>query len=115
MGFSVSRSTRDDVEIVSVAGEMDMGTADQAEAELKRCVEATDADVIADLSAVSFIDSTGVRTLLRTFRRLRERQRRLVLVTVDQLVLRVIILSGISGMIEIADSVDDAVVRLAAA
>jgi anti-sigma B factor antagonist len=65
LGSLALRSERDgDVHIVELIGELDLDGAPRLEAELLR-VEAGDAaSIVVDLSALEFIDSTGIRLLL---------------------------------------------------
>jgi anti-sigma B factor antagonist len=65
LGSLALRSERDgDVHIVELIGELDLDGAPRLEAELLR-VEASDAaSIVVDLSALEFIDSTGIRLLL---------------------------------------------------
>jgi anti-anti-sigma factor len=54
-----------DIHVIALTGELDLATAPEVEGELKR-VEATDASaIILDLSGLTFMDSTGVRFILR--------------------------------------------------
>jgi anti-sigma B factor antagonist len=65
LGSLALRSERDgDIHVVELIGELDLDGAPRLEAELLR-VEASDAvSIIVDLSALEFIDSTGIRLLL---------------------------------------------------
>lgn len=50
--------------LIAVYGEMDLSTVEEFDRQLRRA-EASDArEIIVDLSALRFIDSTGVRALL---------------------------------------------------
>lgn len=61
--------SRDDGVRVRVEGELDVATAPALEEALKRA-EASDASgIVIDLTGVSFIDSTGLRTLLEAHAR----------------------------------------------
>ena len=65
LGSLALRSERDgDMHVIELIGELDLDGAPRLEAELRR-VEATDAvSIVVDLSALEFIDSTGIRLLL---------------------------------------------------
>ena len=55
--------------IVSVAGEVDMATAEQ----LSQCLSSVDSGrVVVDLAQTSFLDSSGVAVLVATWNRLLE-------------------------------------------
>ena len=57
----------DDVCVVALAGEIDMSTADDVEQWLAEAIRATSLKRMhADLSSVEFLDSSGLRALLRS-------------------------------------------------
>jgi anti-sigma B factor antagonist len=70
--------------VVVVAGDVDLGTAPDFEDELARAVEEhLGTALVIDLSAVTFIDSTGLNSLVRAFERQRLAGSALALVTDD--------------------------------
>jgi anti-sigma B factor antagonist len=70
--------------VVVVAGDVDLGTAPEFEDELARAVEEHQGTgLVIDLTAVSFIDSTGLNSLVRAFERQRLLGSQLALVTAD--------------------------------
>jgi anti-sigma B factor antagonist len=66
------------VRVAAIDGEVDMATADHLERALTRILER--ADLIIDLSACTFLDSSGVRALVTAMRVANRLDRRLVLV-----------------------------------
>jgi anti-sigma B factor antagonist len=70
--------------VVVVAGDVDMGTAPDFEDELARAVEEHQgAGLVIDLAEVTFIDSTGLNSLVHAFERQRLLGGQLALVTDD--------------------------------
>jgi anti-sigma B factor antagonist len=70
--------------VVVVTGEVDLGTAPDFEDELARAVEEHQGTgLVIDLSAVSFIDSTGLNSLVRAFERQRLLGSQLALISDD--------------------------------
>jgi anti-sigma B factor antagonist len=64
--FRVWTEPEGDTLVVAAAGELDVASAGEFEDEVKRAI-ASDAGVVTvNLSAVEFIDSTGLRVLLET-------------------------------------------------
>jgi anti-sigma B factor antagonist len=51
--------------VVRASGEIDVSTSDQLEAAIVEAVAGGPTDLVLDLREVSFIDSTGIRCLLR--------------------------------------------------
>ena len=62
--FAVSNHRSDCCEIIELAGELDFGTAPHLEAVLDRLLVIPD-HIIVDVSELTFIDSTGLRLLMR--------------------------------------------------
>jgi anti-anti-sigma factor len=88
---------------IRVEGELDLATAEQLERELVR-VEGSDAlSIVLDLSALEFIDSTGVRLILQADARSRADSQRLALLRGPRAVQRVFELTGILDRLPFAD------------
>lgn len=64
--------------VVAVEGEIDMATAGALRSVLDRAVAQRTRDVIVDLAAVGFMDSSGLRVLLHAQEQLAADNRRLV-------------------------------------
>ena len=70
----------DHVAVLSVHGEIDLGTAPTLREVLQPVLEHQTGPVVVDLSMVSFMDSSGVHLLVETLRRLQRQNRALTLV-----------------------------------
>jgi anti-sigma B factor antagonist len=94
---SLSLSTERDAGtmIVTVAGEVDLATTGQLEGELNAAVEAAGTTVIVDLSAVTFLDSAGINTLLRSRRLAEEHGRQLRVTGAEGIVRQVLEMTGV--------------------
>jgi anti-sigma B factor antagonist len=78
MDFVVDHRVEQGDVIVDVRGDIDVASAPQLWRELEPQLETT-RHVVVDLSKVSFIDSTGVGTIIRAVNALRDRGQRLTL------------------------------------
>jgi anti-sigma B factor antagonist len=98
------RSQRDgDVHTIALAGEMDLSNAGEVEREL-RLAEATDAKtIVLDLSALQFMDSTGIRLLIAADARSRADSCRLRLTRPPAAVARVLCIAGVDTLLPFAD------------
>ncbi len=102
-GLTVTSEREGTVHTISLVGELDLATAEGAEAELER-VEATDARaIVLDLSGLTFMDSTGVRLLVTAHARSRADSDRLTLLRGQAAVQRVLQLSGVDVLLPFAD------------
>jgi anti-sigma B factor antagonist len=91
-----------DMHTIALAGELDLHEADRVQLELER-VEATDVLLIViDLSALTFMDSTGVRLLTNAHARSRAGSDRLMLLRGSAEVQRVFELCGVDGQLPFA-------------
>jgi anti-sigma B factor antagonist len=76
------------VHIVNVSGEIHVTTAPQFRDELNTVIESGGTKLVLDLSAVEFIDSTGLSVLLNGLRLVSQRHGRMALVCTNPTVLR---------------------------
>jgi anti-sigma B factor antagonist len=93
-----SREEGDSV-IVAVAGEIDLSTADQLNAAIREAEKPETKRIIVDLSALSFVDSTGLSVLLDAIKRSRRDGNRLSFVPSEhEGVTRLFALTGTTEM-----------------
>jgi anti-sigma B factor antagonist len=99
-------STRDEGDwlLVQPAGEIDIATADAVESQL-----AHNRDTILDLTQVTFMDSTGLRTVVGAHNRLKEANCRLRIVIPDGPVERIIAITGLTGALDTVETLEDAI------
>ncbi|HEU5004248.1 MAG TPA: STAS domain-containing protein [Actinomycetota bacterium] len=82
------------------SGEIDMVNADDVGREALGGVANSDEGLVVDLSQVTYLDSAGIRTVVRLSRLLRQRQQLFSLVVPERSVLRSsLVVGGIPGMI----------------
>jgi anti-sigma B factor antagonist len=73
--LAVERTSNDGVELLSVAGELDIGSAPKLISVLNQAVQDALHSLVIDLSAVGFMDSTGLALLINAHRRLTRRSK----------------------------------------
>jgi len=98
--FSVLSEARPKCYLVTVSGEVDAHSA----GDLRTAVEAgmgPEVRVVADLSAVTFLDSTGLGVFVTALKRVQEQGGSLDLVVNSPRVLRVFELTGLDSMLTI--------------
>ncbi|HEX4814334.1 MAG TPA: STAS domain-containing protein [Nonomuraea sp.] len=91
MGVEVLEMTRrrhGELVVVSLAGEVDADNASRVRRCLDEAVEIHGPRLVVDLSALTFIDTTGLGVLVRQLACLRERDGTMALVAPDGQVLR---------------------------
>jgi anti-sigma B factor antagonist len=96
--------TRDaDRHTVALAGELDIGTVQRAEAALAEAESGSARMIVLDLSGLTFMDSTGVRLALAAAARSRADSDRLRFVRGGPAVQRVFELSGVTDTLPFID------------
>ena len=105
--FSVASRVVDGVAVIAVTGELDAHTA-PAVREAVEAVIAPGARVVVDLSAISFLDSTGLGVFVTALKHLREGEGSLDLVIASPRVLKVFELTGLDVVIPIHEELGSA-------
>lgn len=102
-GTLVVRTARNgNTQVVSLCGELDLANATTAESALDACFENGDASVVVDMSALEFIDSTGIALLVAALGRTEEERIRFIPSTAPA-VTRVLELTGLAQRLPLAE------------
>ena len=104
--MNVSTRMVDQTPVLELAGELDISTSQDLERELTRLERGSPPTLIVDLRALTFIDSTGLRTILAADTRARERGGRLAVVTGSPSVQRVFEISRLDQRLTFVDDPD---------
>ena len=101
MLLSVDTSCGTAVTRVTLAGEIDLGTAEPLRRALADALDLPGTHVVVDLARVTYIDSTGLGEFIRAHKRLRARNATLTLEKAPHAVLRVFRMTGIDHLVAI--------------
>ena len=110
--FRVDTMSVDGLLAVSVAGELDQGTAPELRGALAEALGGGTHGVLVDLSQCGFIDSTGLSLLVEAKRRLADEERPFAVCCPDTEVRRLLELTGIDRAIGLFDSREEAVAAM---
>lgn len=106
MDLELSRQERPDGLCFAVAGELDIRTAPDLRTAVMQGAADRPGVVELDLSGVSFMDSSGLGTLVSIKRDLEEAQSTLVLSSVPGKVMRILQLTRMDTLFETMDATD---------
>ena len=93
-GFEVSSSVDPDHAVLALRGELDLSSAPAVEAAVQRAIQLGARQLVLDLRELAFMDSTGLRTVLRADALARAAGARLALVDGSEPVRRVFEMTG---------------------
>ena len=93
--------------IVDVAGQIDLGSSQALRKTLLESLKGAKSMAI-NLSAVKYIDSSGIASLLEVLKEARNSEKRLVLFGLTGAVLQVLQLTRLTGVFEIHETEDQA-------
>ncbi|MEO5679789.1 MAG: STAS domain-containing protein [Acidimicrobiales bacterium] len=95
--------------VVAVSGEVDIATAPKLREKLVELASQGAQQVVVDLEAVEFLDSTGLGVLIGGMKRLRGLEGDLTLVCTQPRILKVFEITGLNRAFSIYETVDAAV------
>ena len=105
----VLRSARHgDMVVVSVSGEIDVYTAGTLREELTGVIGPDHADLIVDLSEVTFMDSTGLGVLIGSVKRAREYGGRVQLVVAEGKVVNLLRVTAVTQWFRVHETLEAA-------
>ena len=107
--LDVDRSRFGSAEVVTVRGEVDMSSGLTLILRLNSVIRGGEGDVVVDLCAVTFMDSSGIRLLVNAFKRLKRENRRFAIVCPSGPVLRVFDVTGLVRVFDIYPTVEAAI------
>jgi anti-sigma B factor antagonist len=106
---AVTHRSEDGVSVITVTGEIDIATAPTLREHVAQVVETSGSDLIIDLSAVDFIDSTGLGVIVGAYKKVGEREGSLSVVSGQELVRRLFSITGLDDVIPIMATLDEAI------
>jgi anti-anti-sigma factor len=82
-------------QIVSVAGELDIATSEQAYSYISEIIDGRSAPVTVDLSGLTFCDASGLGALARVARHARQAGRQLMLASARPSLMKIMRITGL--------------------
>ena len=109
MDLKLGHYARDGIEVIDVAGEIDIYTAPRLRELLIGLVSRGSYHLVVNMQKVEFVDSTGLGVLVGGLRRVRARDGSLDLACTRQPSLKIFKITGLTEVFGIYDTVDQAI------
>ena len=101
-GIELAVDRGSDTATLRVSGEIDLTSAPKLEEEIQSLIEQSVSTLTLDLSSVAFMDSTGLRVLLKATKLLESSGGKVVLRQPSEPVRRLLEVSGLEGHFELS-------------
>lgn len=96
------------IAVVAVSGELDVATVERFDAAMDEALDAAPTTLVVDMTAVTFLDSSGLASLLRALRRIGFADGHLVLACANPTVLRLFEITRTDATFQICATRDEA-------
>jgi len=101
MEFNISSKVNEGVVLIRVAGEIDMFTSPELRDVLLPCFKPSTPGIVVDLSGVSFMDSSGIATLVEGLQWSRKQGRKFILTGLGTTVFNALSLTKLDSVFSI--------------
>jgi anti-sigma B factor antagonist len=105
----LSKARRERTHILYVGGAVDFSVAEEFRAGVEDAVATANSPLIVDLGNVSFLDSSGISTLVRAYHAMKARGDYFALVVNRPMIMRVLSICRLDSIFEIHRDLDAAV------
>ena len=109
MDLTLATREEDGRAIVAVGGEIDVYTAPKLRDQITELVSSGSYNIVIDLEAVEFLDSTGLGVLVGGLKKVRAHDGSLDLICSQERLLKIFRITGLAKVFVIHDSVDPSV------
>lgn len=113
MGFKVKSSEKNNTGIITLEGEVDMFTSPELRDKLTSFFEKNVKAIIVDLAEVSFMDSSGIATLVEGLQWSRKNKKEFILAGLKSSVRSALALTKLDNVFNIKNDADEAFNSLA--
>ena len=101
MGLKIEQSQSSSESLIRVVGEVDLYSSPELRKAILEAVPSVQGELAIDLGGVTYIDSSGVATLVEGLRSAREHGTRFALVTPSRAVMQVLELARLDTIFEV--------------
>jgi len=99
--LNITTTTQADVTVVQIEGNLDTGTAPEAEEHLQALLDDGKTKILVDFSTLDYISSAGLRVLLSTSKKLRSSGGEIRLCSLNETVAEIFDMSGFSTILSV--------------
>ena len=110
--MEIETRKQENATVVKVTGKMDAVSSPELEKELVQLMAEGEKNFVVDLAELDYISSAGLRVILATAKRLKDKEGKILLASLQDMVKEVFEISGFSAIIPIYESVEFALAHV---
>ena len=111
--MEITHRVKSKILIIAIKGRLDTTTAPIADETIKKTLEENSNHLLFDLSALEYLSSSGLRTILIAVKKVRRRGGKVALAGLNQYVYEIFEVSGLTAMIPINETVAEGLKNIA--
>ncbi|ADK30646.1 STAS domain-containing protein [Brachyspira pilosicoli] len=106
--MSLNIEDKGKAKVVKLEGKLDVNLSVSIESELDALIESGSINLILEISKVEYLSSSGIRVFINMMRKIKDKNGRLVLASVPDVIKKILKTVDLEDLFEVFDSVDDA-------
>ena len=106
--MSLNIEDKGKAKVVKLEGKLDVNLSVSIESELDALIESGSINLILEISKVENLSSSGIRVFINMMRKIKDKNGRLVLASVPDVIKKILKTVDLEDLFEVFDSVDDA-------
>lgn len=112
MTLGIERIVKGDVTTLVLTGDLNTGTALQLETEVKEILTGNQPGIVFDMAGITYVSSFGLRVIVYTSKAMRAHSDRFAMHSVQDDVMEILTLSGLSRLLKVVKDQDAAIALL---
>lgn len=106
--MSLNIEDKGKAKVVKLEGKLDVNLSVSIESELDALIDSGSNNLILEISKVEYLSSSGIRVFINMMRKIKDKNGRLVLASVPDVIKKILKTVDLEDLFEVFDSVDDA-------
>ena len=112
MALGIEQIVKDGVTTLVLSGDLDTKTSGQLESTVKEILAGNQPGIVFDMAGITYVSSFGLRVIIYTSKAMRAHGDRFAMHSVQDDVMEILTLSGLSQLLKVVDNQDAAIASL---
>lgn len=109
MALGIEKHVSGGITTLVLTGDLDTATAGQLEATVKDIIAGDQPGIVFDMGGITYVSSFGLRVIVYTSKAMRAHKDRFAMHSIQQDVMEILSISGLSGLLKVVETQEAAV------